>query len=115
MSLATRTAIAAAATVDGVTDVSARYRQSTQVGHGSVRLEDCIRDDSGFGFVDVWQVVIFLPQSIEAAEAWLDEHLDAVMDAVSSELTVLSATPATVALAQGTAPGVIISGVRAHQ
>lgn len=115
MTLAIRTAIATAATVDGVTQVQPRYTQSTNPGHGSVRLDDRIRDGAGIGFVDVWQVVIFLPQAIAAAEEWLDDNLDTVLDAVSSELTVLSATPASVALASGTAPGVIISGVRAHQ
>lgn len=112
--MTTREAIAAAATITDVTDVSPTARQNPTPGQGSVRLDRRLRDGSGFGWLDVWQVIIFLPQTIPAAETWLEAHLTDVMDALGSELYVTAATPSTIVLDTGTVPGVIIEGSREH-
>lgn len=106
--------IATAATVDGVTEVTPYYRQGAKPGQGMVRLDRVARDASGLGRIATWQVIVFLPQAIATAEAWLDENTTTLLDAIGAELVVLSATPSQVSLDTGTAPALVIEGAREY-
>lgn len=110
-----RDTLAAAATITDVTDVSPTYRQNPAPGQGSVRLDRRFRDASGHGWMDAWQVVVFLPQNQAAAETWLDAHLTDLMDAVETVAHVTDATPARIQLDAGTVPGVIVEAIAPHQ
>lgn len=109
-----REEIADAASVPGLTNVTPFYRQTTKPGEGSVRLDRLNRDTSGLGFMATWQVVIFLPQDLATAEAWLDDNTQTLIDAVSDALVVTSATPSQIAIDTGTVPALVLEGVRAQ-
>jgi hypothetical protein len=102
----------AASTVDGV-DVAAKYRQSLTAYTGFVKWNGRQRDDSGFGWMDSWQVWLALPQDVKTAEQWLADHLDELVSAVDDELVVTSAIPADLVLPGGSTNGLIIEGTRA--
>jgi len=113
MSAEVREAIAQAANaVDGI-HVSAYFRQTTKPGDGMVRLERINRDTSGFGYMNIWQVLVVLPQDIAQAEQYLDEKVSDLVEAISEELIVTSVTPQQLALDTGTIPVVLIEGNRA--
>lgn len=109
-----RVDIAAAATASGVVNVTPFSRQNPNPGEGSVRLDRRFPDESGFGWMDAWQVIIFLPQDLQAAEAWMDLNLTTVMEAVAAAMYVTEATPGQITLDTGSVPGVIIAGTTAH-
>lgn len=113
MSAEVREKIAAAAsTVEGVR-CSEYFRQTTKPGDALVRLDRLNRDETGFGYMAVWQVVVMLPQDLAAAEKWLDEHTDFLITAISEELVVTTVTPQQLALDTGLVPCVVIEGARA--
>lgn len=116
MSAAVRAAIAAAANAHlGEHRVTPYYRQSTKPGWGWVSLASRDRDDSGFGFMDRYEVRVVLAQEIAQAEAWIDEHSDALVAAIAEELIVTTITPARLPLDQKTTVNaLIIEGVREH-
>ena len=110
-----RTELAAAATVAGVTNVTTHLRQVTKAGEGCIRLDRIDRSDNRFGYMATWQVLIFLPQDVAAAEKWMDDNLTTLVDAVSEALIVTSAAPMQVPLDAGTVPALVIEGARAHE
>ena len=110
--MSTRTEIAAAATLDGITKVTPNYRQTLKAGDGFVRLASRARGDNGFGWVDTWEVWIALPQNVPDAEKWLEEHLDDLMASVDTELVVTRAAPAELALPNAVVNGLIVAGSR---
>lgn len=113
MSADVRAALAAAASsVDGI-NCSPYFRQSTKPGDAMVRFERDARDESGFGFMRTWQVMVMLPQDLAAAEKYLDANLDAIVAAVAEELVITTVTPQQLALDTGLVPCVLIEGVRA--
>jgi hypothetical protein len=113
MSAEVRTAIAnAASTVEGV-NCSPYFRQTTKPGDAQVRLDRMDRDDTGFGFMAVWQVVVMLAQDLQTAEKWLDEHIDSLVAAIREEMVVTTVTPQQLALDTGLVPCVVIQGNRA--
>lgn len=107
-----RVDIAAAATASGV-DVSPDYRQTLQPYAGFVKWSGRNRDDSGFGWIDVWQVWLALPQDVRTAEQWLGEHLAPLVAAVDAELVVTTVSPAELVLDASKTNGLIIEGTRA--
>lgn len=102
---------AAASTVDGVT-ITATYRQTLKAGQGFVKWNGRDRDDSGLGWIDTWQVWVAVPQVVEAAETWLEGHLDDLIEQLDTELVVTSATPADLVLGSTATNGLIITGTR---
>lgn len=110
--MSVREEIAKAATVDGLTKVSPYYRQSTKAGDGFVQLLELNRGDNGFGFMATWQVVIFVPQDVEAAEKWMENHLQTLIDALEDELIVTNAGPDTALLPSGATNTITITGAR---
>lgn len=104
---------AAASTVTGV-NVAPYYRQTTKVGDGWVGLQRLDRDDSGFGFMESWAVMVVLSQDIKAAEEWIEAHADALADALAAELIVTALIPERLVLDTGTIPGLTVEGVRAR-
>jgi hypothetical protein len=102
---------AATSAVEGV-NVTATYRQSLKAGDGFVKWNGRVRDDSGLGWMDSWQVWIALPQDVNAAEAWISEHLDPLIVAVDEFLIVTAATPAELLLGAKPTNGLIIEGTR---
>lgn len=110
--MSTRDDIAAAATIDGLTKVTPYYRQTTKAGDGFVQLLELNRGDNGLGFMATWQVVIFVPQDVEAAEKWMETNLQALVDAIDTELIVTTAGPDTVLLPSGSTNTITITGAR---
>lgn len=103
----------AAETVAGVTSCTAYGRQTLRPGDGYVRFARREPDPSGLGFTDVWQVWITLPQDLNAAEKWLEDHLDALGAALAQEMTVTAITPAELVMPSGPPTnGVVVEGAR---
>lgn len=94
-------------------DVTAEYRQSLAPASGFVKWNGRTVDDSGFGWIDTWQVWIALSQDVKTAEQWLADHLPELLAAANTELVVTSAYPAELVLGAGTTNGLIIEGTRA--
>lgn len=112
--MTTRGEIATAAnTVAGV-NVSEFYRQTTKPGDGFVSLAGYDRDDTGFGFMERWNVTVVLHQDVKAAETWIETNADALIDALSAVLVITALTPGKLALDAGAVPGVVVEGTRAH-
>lgn len=107
-----RAEIATAASVlDGV-KVSPNYRQRVKPRDGFVKWAGRVRDDSGLGWIDTWQVWIVLAQDVETAERWLAEHLDQLVANLDEALVVTAATPAELLLGDKPTNGLIIEGTR---
>lgn len=104
---------AAASAVEGV-DVSPYFRQTTRIGQGLVRLD---RTDypNPLGGIDTWQVVIFLPSDLTAAEKWLESKRGALRDQLGAVMIVRRITPGQLALDSGTVPVVFIEGQREEE
>lgn len=117
MTEAIRTAIAAAAsTVDGV-NVTPYFRQVARPGEGVVRKDRTTYPDPvPFGGIDTWQVLIVIPQDLATSERWLEDHQDALVDALEAELIIRSVTPKELVTTPGpnptTVPVVVIEGDR---
>lgn len=108
-----RTAIAAAlSVVDGI-KCTPNFRQTTKPGDAMVRLERMTRDESGFSYMNTWQVLVILPQDIATAEKYLDTRVDSLVTAVSEELVVTSVTPQQLSIDTGLVPVVVVEGNRA--
>lgn len=105
-----------AAAVDGVAGISctSHYRQSLRPSDAFVRFGGRMRDGSGLGYDDAWQIWVALHQDVATAERWLNDHIDRVMEALSPVLNVNSVTPAQLAPSTGgaTVAGVIFEGIR---
>lgn len=119
MSAAVRALIADAVNSHlGEKRVTPYYRQSTTPGWGWVSLAVRNRDASGFGFMSTWEIRVVLSQEIAKAEAWIDEHTDALVEALEEHpaaLIVTSLTPAVLNLdTKTTINALIIEGVREH-
>jgi hypothetical protein len=106
----TRDEIAAALTLDGITNVTGLYRQSLRPGDGFVRLGVRTRDASGFGYMQAWEVWIAVPGDLAAAETWLDTNLDQITEAASTVLVVTTITPSELVLGASTANGIVVAG-----
>lgn len=104
----------AASTVDGV-EVAANYRGSTTVGNGLVRLDRMTRSENGFGYMNTWQVVVFMPADAAAAEAYLDAKVGPLVAALEPHMTIETITPAQLKLTTGTSPVVFIQGTREQE
>lgn len=116
MSEADRIAIAAAVTTVEGLNCKPYFRQSVKAGDAMVRFDRLIRDQSGFGFINVWQVLLALPQSIAEAEKYLEEKLSLALAAVEPELVITGAQPKELLLEGGvTVPVVVIEGNRARE
>lgn len=89
-----------------------RYVQSLQPGHAFLKWNGRIRDDSGLGWIDSWQVWVALSQDVAAAEQWMDINLDDLIAAADGELVVTSVDPAELVLGSSTTNGLIITGTR---
>lgn len=112
--MGTRQDIATAAnTVAGI-NVSAFYRQTSKVGDGWVALVGLDRDDTGFGFMERWEVQVVLHQDIATAQAWIEANTDALITALAPQLVITGLVPSTLALETGAVPGLVIEGARAH-
>lgn len=112
--MSVRDDLAAAATVESVTNVTPYYRQVAKPGEGMVRLDRITRDSTGLGYMATWQIAVFLPQDQAAAERWLEDNLTTLVDAVSEQLVVTSATPSQIPIDSGTVPALVIEGARPH-
>lgn len=105
----------AVAAVPGL-NCSPTYRQNLKAGEGVVRLEGVRPDGSGIGFLNVWQILLALPQGIADAETYLDAHLDALLIALDPVLAVTNVQQKTLILdnAAGAVPVVVVEGTRAR-
>lgn len=101
----------AANTVQGVS-VSPYYRQTTKPGSGFVRLDVMNRDDSGFGFINTWQVCILLSQEMKTAEVFIDAHAEELVNALAGEGAVISAQPVSLVVDGASIPTLIITVAR---
>lgn len=111
--MSTREDIATRATIAGVTKVTPFYRQSLKPGDGFVEFAGKVRGDNGFGWIDTWNVWIAVPQDVEAAERWLEEHMQDVIDEVDiRELIVTTAGPSNRLLGGQVVNGLVITGTR---
>jgi hypothetical protein len=108
-----RDAIAAALTALADVRAAARYRQISRAGDAVVRFDNATRDVSGFGWIVTCQVLIALPQDMASAEAWVDDHIDALVDALAAELVVGEVAPVQLQLDTGVVPVLQITGTRA--
>lgn len=104
-----------ASAISGAEGVSVTpyYRQSMKAGDGCVRLAQRNRAENGFGYMNVWQVWLSLPQDIATAEQWVEQNLDGLIEAVNTELLVTSVTPVDQMPGSNGIPGLIIEGSRA--
>lgn len=105
---------AAVETVSGLT-CSPYYTQGTSPGDAHIRLDERVRDESGFGFLDTWHVVIVLGQDTVSAEQWIEEHSAELLTALSEEMWVTSLLPSEILIGATVVNGVIVVGVREHQ
>jgi hypothetical protein len=102
MSAAVRQILANAAnTVSGV-KCTPYFTQSLAAGSASVRL-DRVEYPNRFGGVAHWQVIVFLPQELAAAEKWLDAKMPALHEALDGELVITSIGIQQVVVEAGTA------------
>jgi len=104
---------AAASSVAGV-KVGPYYRQTTKTGDGWVELQRSDRDDTGFGFMDRWAVKVITPQDLRAAEEWIESKREALTAALAPHMVVTALVPAVLVIDQGSVPGLVIEGSRAH-
>lgn len=72
---------AAASSVAGV-NVTPKWRQTTTPGEGWIRWARRTPDESGFSRVDEWQVCIVLSQRADQQEAFIDNTIDPIIDAL---------------------------------
>lgn len=76
-----RDAFAAALTaVDGVKGYS--YRPAAPRAGDAWPLVGALDRADGLSFVVSWRVLVFLPQDERAASVWMDNHVDALVDAL---------------------------------
>ncbi len=88
------------------------YVQTTTPGHAFVRL-DRIEYPNKFGGVRHWNVVVLMPQDASKAEAWLEEFLPPLREALAPHLVVTTATPQQLQITgAGVLPCVFINGHR---
>lgn len=103
----------AISTVDGVTCTPYR-RQTTNPGEAMVRMDRRTRSENGFGYMNTWQVAVILPQNVETAERWVEDHGDELIDAAEPHLTVLSLVIGQLPVDNSLVPAVVLEGVREH-
>lgn len=116
MSATLRAALAVAVDeVLGPKRCSPYFRQSARPGDAWVSLARLDRDDTGFGYMAGWEVRVALAQDLAAAERWVDEHLDDVVEAVERHLVVTAAVMVTFVMDGGNVPGLAIEGVAPHE
>lgn len=108
---AARAEIAAAA--DAVAAVSCKpgYRQNTRPGDAMVRL-DRTEYPNRFGGLVTWQVIVALPQTINAAEDWIDAHQGDLVTALGEVMAVRRAFPGELVLDTGKVSALFIEGQR---
>lgn len=115
MSLAIRTLIADAANAVPGIAVQPRFVASTEPGAGMVRLER-IEYPNRLGGICHWNVVVMLPQDQETAEAYMDDKLPALVEAVAEQLVVTQVQPQRLDLPTlGILPVVFINGHREQE
>lgn len=108
----TRAALAAAmSTVDGVTGYARRALVPAPApGDGWVLWRGGVRSE-GWAYQHTWAVVIALPGDEVTADAWIEAHIDALMDALEPVMFVESFTPAVTPIAgQNEALALMITG-----
>lgn len=101
----------AISTVDGVTCTPHR-RQTTNPGEAMVRFDRSNRSDNGIGYMNAWQVCVILPQNVAAADQWVDEHRDALIEAAEAHLIVTSLVVGQLPVDTSLVPCVVLEGVR---
>lgn len=113
MSAAIRTGIADAANaVLGERRCAPYFRSSFRPGDAWVSFARRDRDDTGLGFMALWEVRIALAQDLETAEKWVDENTDALVEALRSHLIVTAVVMVTLVADTGNVPGLVVEGVR---
>lgn len=116
MSAALRAAIATAANVAlGPKRCAGYYRSSIRPGDAWVSFARYDRDDTGLGFMAAWEVRVALPQDLEAAERWVDDHADDLADAIAEHLIITAVVMVTLVTDGGNVPGLVVEGVRPHE
>lgn len=98
-------------TVEGVNCTPYR-RQTTTPGEAMVRFDRSARDDSGLGYLNTWQVCVILPQNVATADAWIDDHRDALIAAAEDHLVVTSLVVGQLPVDTSLVPCVVLEGVR---
>lgn len=92
-------------------NVSTHYRQTLKPFDGFVKWNGRTPDSTGLGWINSWQVWLALPQDVKAAEVWLDTNLDALVQALHTEVYVTSVNPAELLIGDGAAAnGLILEG-----
>lgn len=103
---------AAANTVAGIS-CTPYFRQTTRPGDAYVRLDRMNRDSSGFAYMNVWQVIVILPQDLAAAEKYLDDKIEDLLVAIREVMVITTVVPQRLSLDSGILPVVFIEGNRA--
>lgn len=91
------------------------YRSTTRPGDAWVSFARRDRDATGLGFMAAWEIRVALAQDLETAERWVDEHSDALADAVAEWLVITAVVMVTLVTDVGNTPGLVIEGVRPHE
>jgi hypothetical protein len=82
----------AASSLTGVS-VEPYVRRTLTPGDGYVQFLGMEIDDTGLGFMERWVVIITISQDDLAAQMWIEENSDALIDALSPHLIVTSVVP----------------------
>ncbi len=112
MSAEVRQEIATAlSSVDGIT-AHPYFVQATEPGTALVRL-DRVEYPNPFGGVAHWNIVVLLPQDLEAAEKYVEDKVPAIRVAIESLIFVTQVRPQRLDLpGVGVVPCVFITGHR---
>lgn len=94
--------------------VTEYYRQSAKAGDGFLSLGRLEPDESGFGFMAHWQIVIALGSDIAGAETRLENDLDKLLAAIDPHLEVTLVQPSQLIFDNQTVSALVIEGARGH-
>lgn len=102
-------------TVADVANCSLYWRQTLGPGEAMIRLARTESDDSGFGYINTWEVWVGLGQDPVSSENLLDNIGPALLEAVEPVLARPSLTPSELVPMPGgpAVYGLIIQGARA--
>lgn len=115
MSATSRAVLAAAAsTVEGLTG-HPYFVQTTKAGSVLIRLERT-EYPNPFGGVEHWNCVLILPQDMAAAEAFWEEKVPLLREALDPHLAITSFAPQRLQIeGVGVLPTVFINGHREEE
>lgn len=109
--MSTREDIATALTETGLVRVTPGYRSTIKAHEGIVKWAGRVPGDEGLGYLDTWEIWLGVGADLAAAEAWLTDHLDALISSLDRVALVTGATPAELVLGANIINGLILEAV----